>query len=80
MNTIWYRKSFESEVIGRCGGDEKTNDHAELRSRTLKNLKQTITLAPKFAFVCEENRITRGNSPVRLGDHMTISHAEGLIL
>jgi len=24
------------EVIGRCGGDEKTNDHAELtKSRTL---------------------------------------------
>ena len=29
MDTIWNRKSFE--VIGRCGGDEKTttNDQAE---------------------------------------------------
>ena len=27
MDKIWDRKSFE--VIGRCSGDEKTNDHAE---------------------------------------------------
>jgi len=27
MGTIWDRKPFE--VIGRCGGDKKTNDHAE---------------------------------------------------
>jgi len=26
MDKIWDRKS---EVIGRCGGDEKPNDHAE---------------------------------------------------
>jgi len=24
MDKIWDRKSFEVEVIGRCGGDEKT--------------------------------------------------------
>jgi len=29
MGNIWDRKSFEAEVIGRCGGDEKPNDHAE---------------------------------------------------
>ena len=29
MDTIWDRKSFEVGVIGRCGGDEKTNDHTE---------------------------------------------------
>jgi len=29
MDKIWYRKSFEVGVIGRCGWDEKTNDHAE---------------------------------------------------
>ena len=75
MDKIWDRKFFE--VIGHCGGDEKTNDHAELTK--VEHLK-TIKLAPKFAFVCEEKRITRGNSSVRLGDHMTISHAEGLIL
>ena len=23
MDTIWDRKSFKGEVIGRCGGDEK---------------------------------------------------------
>ena len=29
MDKIWYRNPTKSEVIGRCGGDEKTNDHAE---------------------------------------------------
>ena len=38
MDKICDRKSFE--VVGRCGGDEKTNEHAELTSRTLKNKKQ----------------------------------------
>ena len=30
MDKIWNRNPSKSEVIGRCGGDEKTNDHAEL--------------------------------------------------
>ena len=25
----WIENPSKSEVIGRCGGDEKTNDHAE---------------------------------------------------
>ena len=29
MDKIWYRNPSKSEVNGRCGGDEKTNDHAE---------------------------------------------------
>ena len=29
MDMIWYRNPSKSEVIDRCGGDEKTNDHAE---------------------------------------------------
>ena len=29
MDNIWYRNPSKSEVIGRCGGDEKTNDHTE---------------------------------------------------
>ena len=30
MDTICQRNPSKSEVIGRCGGDEKkTNDHAE---------------------------------------------------
>ena len=30
MDKIWYRNPSKSEVdISRCGGDEKTNDHAE---------------------------------------------------
>ena len=31
MDKIWYRNLSKSEVIGRCGGDDKNpNDHAEL--------------------------------------------------
>ena len=29
MDKIWYRNPSKSEVIGHCGSDEKTNDHAE---------------------------------------------------
>ena len=29
MDKIWYRKPWKLEVIGRCGVDEKKNDHAE---------------------------------------------------
>ena len=29
MDTIWDRNPSKSEVIGRCGGDEKKNAHAE---------------------------------------------------
>ena len=30
MDKIWYRNPSKSEVIDRCGGDEKTpDDHAE---------------------------------------------------
>ena len=33
----------KSEVIGRCGGDEKTNDHAErTKSRKLKQKKWKV--------------------------------------
>ena len=30
MDKIWYRNPSKSEVIGRCGGVEKTNGHAEV--------------------------------------------------
>ena len=29
MDKIWYRNPSKSKVIGRCGGEEKTNGHAE---------------------------------------------------
>ena len=29
MDKIWYRNPSKSEVISRCDGDEKTDDHAE---------------------------------------------------
>ena len=41
MDKIWDRKSFE---IGRCGGDEKRNDHAEPKSRMLKKIQKNLTV------------------------------------
>jgi len=29
MDKIWDKNPATSVVIGHCGGDEKTNDHAE---------------------------------------------------
>ena len=29
MDKIWDRNPLKPEVIGRCGRDENTNDHAE---------------------------------------------------
>ena len=44
MDKIWYRNPSKSEVIGRCGGDEKKTDHAEpTNSRRLKK-KRKISL------------------------------------
>ena len=41
MDTIWNRNPSKSEVTGCCGGDEKTNDHAEMtKSNTKKNTKK----------------------------------------
>ena len=51
MDKIWYRNPSKSEVIGRCGGDEKQkNDHAEpTKSRTLKKIKNRF-LTDKVRF------------------------------
>ena len=40
MDKIWYRNPSPSEVSGRCGGDEKTNDHAK---STKPNAKTKLT-------------------------------------
>ena len=38
MDNIWDRNPPKSEVIGRCGGDEKNGwPHGTDKSRTLKN-------------------------------------------
>ena len=43
MDKIWYRNPSKSEVIGRCGGDEKTNDDAEpTKSQTLKKPRNIL--------------------------------------
>ena len=43
MDKIWYRNPSKSEVIGRCDGDEKLNDHAEPTKveRIKKHIKNT---------------------------------------
>ena len=48
----WIKSGIEnpskSEVIGRFGGDEKTNDRAEpTKSRTLKKKKKKKEMTPK---------------------------------
>ena len=41
MDKMWYRNTSKSEVIGRCGGDEKTERPRRTdKSRTLKKQKQ----------------------------------------
>jgi len=51
MDKIWYRNPSKSEVIGRCGGDEKTEWQCRtVKSRTLKPLLKLVNL---FVFVPE---------------------------
>ena len=47
MDKIWYRNPSKSEVIGRCGGDEKTrmttqNLQKSNANKTTKNKKTKI--------------------------------------
>ena len=45
MDTIWYRNPSKSEVIGRCGGDEKPElPRRTDKSRKLKNNKKYFFL------------------------------------
>ena len=49
MDKIWYRNPSKSEVIGRCGGDEKTEwPRRTDQSRTVKTNKQTNTQLPNI--------------------------------
>ena len=34
MDTIWYKNPSKSEVIGRCGGDEKTRMTTQNRQKS----------------------------------------------
>ena len=44
---MWYRNPSQSEVIGRCGGDEKTNDHAEPKKGEREKNNVILTLSLK---------------------------------
>jgi len=40
MDKIWDRNPSKSEVSGRCGRDEKTNDHADRKLNAKKTPKK----------------------------------------
>jgi len=43
MDKIWYRNPSKTEVIGRCGGDEKSEWQRRTdKSRTLKKQNKTL--------------------------------------
>jgi len=44
MDKIWYRNPSKSEVIGRCGGDEK-NPNAHAEPTKVENCQNTTELA-----------------------------------
>ena len=55
MDKIWYRNPSKSEVIGRCGGDEKTEwPRRTNKSRTLKIIKKIIIKKHKQE-PCDDN-------------------------
>ena len=42
MDKIWYKNPSKSEVIGHCGGEEKTEwPRGTDKSRTIKNKNKT---------------------------------------
>ena len=44
MDKIWYRNPSKSEVIGRCGGDEKTEMTTQNRQKSNAKNKKITTL------------------------------------
>ena len=57
MDKIWYRNPLKSEVIGRRGGDEKTDGHAEpTKVERKKNKTKEITTKNSFLRIHNFNR------------------------
>ena len=56
MDKIWYRNPSKSEVIGRCGGEEKPIDQAEPTKveRLKKNCYKIIFIKKRrqYCFSC----------------------------
>ena len=48
MDKIWYRNPSKSEVIGRCGGDEKNRMTTQNRPKSNGKNKQTNTQLPNI--------------------------------
>ena len=41
MDKIWYRNPSKSEIIGRCGGDEKTRMTTQNRQKSNTKISKT---------------------------------------
>ena len=70
MDQIWDRNPSKSEVIGRCGGDEKTE--WPRKKRQMSNAKKT----KNFSLICLKGEVTRNiinpsESPHQLLFHTT---------
>ena len=74
MDNIWYRNPSKSEVIDRCGGDEKTEwPRRTDKSRTLKkhfDNDMLVTLTNK------ENRAGRSNAVVSASDSLLMDASQ----
>ena len=55
MDNIWDRNPSKLEVIGRCGGVEKTNDHAEPSNAIFFNKK--MYFVPKYSILVSRRSI-----------------------
>ena len=51
MDKNWYENPSKSEFIGPCGGDEKTDDHAELTKVEHLNKKNYYSFCRKQWYI-----------------------------
>ena len=63
MGKIWYRNPSKSEVIDRCGADEKTRMTTQNRqSRMLKKTKKHCNLRFNKSSVANQNQCRYNNN------------------
>ena len=69
MDKIWYRNPSMSEVIGRCGGDEKTMTTKNRQKLNAKKKAYRITILLKSTkskyYTVNQNNNTRCPLPVK---------------
>ena len=52
MDKIWYRNPSKSEIIGRCGGDEKKRMTTQNRQKSNAKKNKKIKNHPNNAHCC----------------------------